>query len=64
MTRDEPFFYNDKTTKTQRTCIIQDYGESRLKGPWYEVIIDGNEDSEPVQIAAWEMREILDGRVS
>lgn len=59
----KPFIYNDQTTQTTRSCLIQDFGESRLKGAWYEVIIDGDEDAEPLTISASEMREILDGRV-
>ncbi|TDL26313.1 hypothetical protein BD410DRAFT_784411, partial [Rickenella mellea] len=59
---EKPFPFFDSTLNKTRQCTIIDVGTSRLRGKWYEVIFDEDEE-EAMQITEREMKEIFDAKV-
>jgi hypothetical protein len=50
--------FRDQTTGETKECTIQDFGTSKLRGDWFEVVF-GDEE---VRVTTEEMKEILSSR--
>jgi hypothetical protein len=54
---DKPFHFRDPRTGKATECTLVDYGTSRMRGDWFEVVYEDGKES---QISDKEMNEILD----